>query len=344
VLAVVKTRPAAGIELLDRPEPAITRPDDVLLRVAACGICGSDLQYYQWHDHLADEITLPRILGHEVAGTVIEVGDAVTEFVPGDRVVSESWARCGRCQPCRLGHANLCEQLLRIGHTIDGGMAPLIVVPEISLYPIPDSLSFGEAATLKPLGVALHSFERAGFAPGDTVAVVGPGTIGLLSCLVAKAAGAGGIALIGLARDARRLALAREFGFATVDASQTDPVTAVREMTGGRGAHLVIEASGGPATLDLAAALARPGGGVSLVGLAAPGQVHTKELVMKELTIWGSLTRLPSTWYRAIALAASGAVDLAPLITHRLPLEQVEDGFQLLMDRSAIKVILEPGS
>lgn len=342
MLAVTKTRPEPGIEILERPEPRIQKDDDVLLEVAACGVCGTDLHFYEWAGDFTDEITLPRILGHEVAGTVVEVGRAVTTFRMGDRVVTETWGGCGRCYYCRLGRFNHCLHQVRIGQKADGGMARYIVIPEVSLYKTPEDIASDEAAVVEVVGVALRCLERVDLKPGDDVAVIGPGPVGLCAALLADRAGAHRVIVLGLAEDEMRLAMARRLGCDVVTGNRQDAVAAVRELTDGRGVDLTIDASGGPGTISLAVELAKPGGQVGLIGLSPEAPFSPTRAIMKELTIHTSFRRLPSTWQRAINLVATRKVDVRPLITHRLPVARAEEAFELLLRREGIKAIITP--
>jgi 2-desacetyl-2-hydroxyethyl bacteriochlorophyllide A dehydrogenase len=337
--AILKSGPGRGVELAECPSPKLVGAQDVMLEVSACGICGSDVQCYLGEERHLAGMPLPVILGHEVAGTILEVGGDVVDFVPGDRVVVESLAPCGGCEFCRLGMFNHCERGTRLGHTVDGGMAPLVAVPGSALFRIPDSLRFDHAAVLKPLGVALRAFERAPLQPGETVAVIGPGTVGLLAGMIARASGAAAIAIIGLERDRGRLELAASLGLTPVI---DDPLDAVRELTGGRGSHLTIDASGGTGTLGLSVELTRPGGSIVLLGISGEERVSPAAAIMKELSIHGSLTRQPGTWQRAIALLAAGVIDVEPLITHRIALEEVEAAFEALVAGEGVKYVLEP--
>lgn len=342
MLAVVKTRPEPGIEILDRPEPTIARDDHVLLEVGACGVCGSDLHFYEWAPHMRGEITLPRILGHEVAGTVIEVGRAVTQFKPGDRVVTETWGGCGRCYYCRLGRFNQCMYQTRIGQKAEGGMARYVVVPDISLYSIPADMPLDEAAVVEPVGVALHSVERVDLKPGDTVAVIGPGPIGILAAMLADRAGANRVIVLGLAADKARLDLVRRMGYDVVVTDREDPLEAVRSRTTGRGAELVLDASGGSGTLSLALELVRLGGQIGIVGMSPEAPFNPSIAALKEVTMYGSFRRQPSTWFRAIKLVASRKIDVRPLITHRVVVAEARGVFEILLHRDGIKAIIAP--
>ena len=345
MLAVVKTKPEKGVALLEKPVPAIKNDDHVLIKVDACGICGSDVHFYEWPPEMKLEqmVKIPRILGHELAGTVEEVGKNVVGFEPGDRVVSETWGGCGFCYFCRLGRFNHCMHQTRIGQQVDGAMTDYVVVPYFSLYGIPDEVNTEEAAVIEPLGVALHAYERCEFKPGDDVLVIGPGPIGLLAAQIALSGGAGKVMVLGLDIDRERLEMAEGFGAEAINVEEVDFYQAVSDITQGKGADLVLDISGGRDTLTQAIRMVKPGGQVVEVGLGPPGEFNYTDLVAKEVTVHGSFRRQPSTWYRAINMVASNVVDLRPLITHALPVSQAVEGFELLIGRKAIKVILVPG-
>lgn len=342
MLAVTKTSRERGVEILDRPEPGPLGDGEVLLEVAACGICGTDLHFYEGIEHVGVELTLPRILGHEVAGTVVEVGPRATGVAVGDRVVTETWGGCGRCRLCRLGQFNLCLHQRRLGQAVDGGMTRYVVVPDLSLYRIPGDMPLDEAAVVEPVGVALHALELVDVKPGDTVAVIGPGPIGLLAAMLADVAGAARVLMVGLEADGERLEMARHLGCKVAVADQGDPIDTARELSGGLGVDVALDASGGPGTVGLAVDLVRPGGAVVLIGLSPPATFDPSLAVVKEVTIRGAFRRQPVTWERAIALVASRRVDVRPLITQRVPVTRAEAAFESLLARRGIKTIVVP--
>ena len=304
MLAVVKSKPQVGIEIMEVPEPS-PREDEVLVRVEACGICGTDVHFYEWLEH-SRWITLPRVLGHEVVGQVARMGDRVKGFEIGQRVVTETWGGCGFCYYCRLGRFNSCETQLRIGQHSDGGMARHVTIPAVSLFPIPEELSTADAAVLEPLGVALHALERCRFKPGDDVAILGPGPIGLLATQLMRQSGAATVVVAGLAEDAQRLSFAENWGGIPVNVSEEDLTERIRKLTAGRGVDLTFEMSGGDGALDLAVSITKPGGQVAVVGLGNPGVFDTNRMVHKEIDLIGSWRRQPSSWFRAINLVKEG--------------------------------------
>jgi 2-desacetyl-2-hydroxyethyl bacteriochlorophyllide A dehydrogenase len=343
MLAVYKSGPVPGIDVLDRPEPDLVRSDMVRVEVGACGICGTDLDIYHWGPVSARLITVPRILGHEVAGTVVETGHAVSGFKVGDRVVLDTSGRCGKCYYCRLGRFNHClDQQDKLGQQIDGGMTRFVVVPEITLNRLPEGMPFEEASVIQPMTTAMHCIERVNITPGDDVAIIGPGPIGQLTAMLAERAGAHRIIVLGMSIDQPRLQMARDKGYDVVVSDRDDPVAAVRELTGGWGVEVAIDASGGAGTLGLAIDLIRMGGHVGIIGHSPPGTFDASHALTKEATIYTTWRRLPVTWDHAINLAATRKVDVRSLITHRLPLGRVREAFEALERREAMKAIMLP--
>ncbi len=342
MLAVVKSKAEVGINILDVPEPRI-RKDEIMIEVKACGICGSDLHIYEWEPFIR-WVTLPRVLGHEVAGVIHEVGEEVTGFEPGDRVVTETWGGCGNCYYCRLGKFNHCMYQKRIGQHVDGGMTKYVTVPANSLYKIPEEVDFLEASVIEPLGVMLHAFERCDMKPGDDVAIIGPGPLGLLGVMLAKASGASKVFVSGLKADSERLEFARKLGAVTVNSADENLKDKIFDLTDAKGVDIVMDVSGGKGSLTEAAGVAKLGGQIGLVGLGPESMFNANIIVDKELSVQGSFRRQPSSWYRAIKLVASRVVDAKSIITHVLPLERADEGFQSLLRKEDVKIVLVPQS
>ncbi|MBI5969405.1 MAG: alcohol dehydrogenase catalytic domain-containing protein [Deltaproteobacteria bacterium] len=346
MLAFVKKKAGFGGELLKWLEPSIQNPNEVLIEVKACGICGSDVHFYEWPEEmeaqLSKAITFPRVLGHEVAGILREVGSQAKDFKVGDQVVCETWGGCGLCYYCRLGRFNHCLYQKRIGQKADGGMAKYVVVPSLSLYKIPENLSFNEGAVVEPLGVALHAFERCHFKAGDDMVIIGPGPIGLLGAMIAQAMGVGKLFVLGLDVDADRLQVASSLGAKSLDITRDDYQGIILGATEGKGVDLVLDVSGGKDSIPIALKLIKQGGEILEVGIGPVFPFDYVELVRKEAILIGSYRRLPSTWMRAINLIASKKVDVRPVMTHLLPLEKTREGFETLRQRKGLKVILNP--
>jgi len=338
--ALVKTEWKPGaMEIREVEKPSI-RHDEVLIKVDYVGICGTDLEIYKATSPIP--IKLPRILGHEFSGVVTEVGEEVTDVKIGERVVSETGVVCRRCVFCKTGRQNLCPYRSPIGIGRDGAFAEYVKAPSINIHKIPSNVSLKEAALTEPLSVASHAvIERSGIRAGDSVAVIGAGAIGLLILECAAIAGAEKIFISG--RHENRLKVASSLGAdVTVNERKENPVDKVMELTSGLGVDIAYEATGNPKAVEQAISMTKKGGKVVLVG------VHSKPLekfnihniVSNEKTILGCWTHRSSTWDLALSLLSSGKVRANPVITHILPLEEFEKGFELLRRREAIKVLM----
>jgi threonine 3-dehydrogenase len=338
--ALAKVTPGPGLELIDRPMPE-PRNGEVLLRMNAASICGTDLHLFGWDDWAVENLEPPRILGHELAGTVVGVGPGVTRVKEGDLVGVESHIACWQCAQCARGEAHLCADLQVIGVHVDGGFAEYVAIPEANAIES-NGLDPAVVALQEPMGNAVH----AAFAEpieGRSVLVTGCGPIGLCSVGIARAAGAS--LVIATDTEAYRLDLARAMG-AHLALDAADPSTAerIREATGGPGVDVVLEMSGASAALDQALHLVTRGGSISLLGIfGEPPTVDLSDLViMKGVRLHGIFgRRIYDTWDRTQALLRGG-LDVSPIITHRLDLADWERAFELLASRHAGKVVLLP--
>jgi L-iditol 2-dehydrogenase len=342
--ALVKTARGPGrLELQDRPVPTI-EPDEVLIRVRACGICGSDLKI----EDDRHPYTPPVVIGHEFAGEIAALGARVSGWAAGDRVVSEQHTRaCGRCRQCLTGNAFACALKRAPGYFVDGAFAEYIRVPAWLLHRIPDGLSFVEAALAEPAAVAAHGvLDRAGVPPESVVLVLGCGPIGLIAARMAQAAGAAKVIITGVDRDEQaRLPKARELGIdCVVNVSRSDLAACVLDLTGGAGADLVVELSGAEAAIGQAFRLARRLGQVVVIGQPPRDDmpIPYREALFRALTVSFSYSSRYSSWERALSLFARGAIRPAQLITHVLPLAAWQSGFELARSGAAVKVVLEP--
>ena len=342
--ALVKTRKGVGhIEVRDVPEPH-PEEGEVTIEVAACGICGSDIHVR--HDSFP--YWPPVILGHEFTGTIMELGPGCRRFRTGDRVIAEPHTKaCGQCYLCRTGNVQICPEKRSPGWGIDGGMAELICYPERLLHAIPEDMSWDQAAVVEPTANAVTDLLlRTGVTPGDFVAVQGPGPIGLTAAMVARAAGARDVAVIGTPGDVElRLPKARELGFSHVlDIGETDPVEAVLELTDGRGADIVVECSGAPAAIPVSASLVRKRGKICAIGLTGNRMVELPwdAFQFKVVDLIFCLSTEYESWDRTISLIHSGRVPAERLITHREPLENWESVFDDIENLQALKGLMIP--
>ena len=341
--ALLLTEPSR-LSVAEVDDPAVG-PGDVLVRVAACGICGSDVHGF---DGSSGRRIPPLVMGHEAAGTVESVGPGVTDFAPGDRVTFDSTVSCGDCHFCRRGDVNLCDDRTVLGvscgdYRRHGAFAEFVAVPERICYALPDGLPFEHAALIEAVSVAVHAANRTPIALGDSVAVVGSGMIGLLAVQAVRLAGAGTVIAVDL--DADRLELAKELGAdLTLKADAVDVPAEIRKHTGGRGADAALEVVGATATVRTAIDAVRKGGAVTLVGNLAPTvELPLQSVVTRELSLFG--TCASSGEYPAcIDLMTRGAIRVAPLITAQAPLEAGPEWFDRLHggEKGAMKVVLRP--
>lgn len=342
--AVRKERHAPGLDLVEVPVPAI-RSDEVLVRVEAASVCGTDLHIYNWDSWARQRIRPPLVLGHELAGTVVEAGPLVRNARVGDYVSAESHVTCGVCFHCRTGRAHMCEQTRILGVDRDGAFAEYVAVPDSVLWQNDRAKLPPEIATLQePFGNAVFAVGHADLA-GRTVAVLGCGPVGLFSIGIARASGAGRI----VASDTRlfRLDLARRMGAHEIlDVSaRTDATAALVELNEGQHFDVVFEMSGAPEAIETAFTAARNGGRVILFGIPAhPVQVDVAEaLIFKNLDVSAvSGRQVWDTWYRTRWLLEHGVVDLRPLVTAECGLDGYQHAFESLASGDACKIVLRP--
>ena len=315
---------------------------EVLLKVAACGICGTDVHIYHG-DKGSAEVTPPVILGHELSGTVAQVGAGVTRLKPGDRVAVDPNRYCGECHYCNIGKKQLCSNLFAVGVNRDGGFAEYCYVPEDQCYPLSDGVPLEYGAMAEPLACCIHGIDRAKIRLGDTVLVIGGGAIGLLMVQLAKQSGA---SLVILSEPAAiRRATGRQIGAdGVIDPSCEDVSERLRQLTGTDGVDVVIECVGNTAATAQAFEAAKRGATILLFSVPKAGAIHSlslEEVYQKELTILGSMIN-PDTHQRAVDLINRGRIQLEPIITHRFPLEQVKEAILMQMSGQAVKVMVEP--
>jgi L-iditol 2-dehydrogenase len=332
---------------VDRPRPG---PFEVLCRVRAAAICGTDPHIIQGHYPGFWPKDWPLVPGHEWCGDVVELGEGTEAlgWEVGTRVAGTSHAPCGFCRRCVEGRYNICENFGveglhdQYGHNAPGAYAEYVVHSVRSVFPVPDQLSDEEAAMLDPAGVALHTVMRGGHRPGDTVVVVGPGVMGLLVAECARALGAGRVIVVG--RGAR-LRKAADLGYDVVDFTGVDPVAAVRERTyRGFGADVALECSGAPEAVGQCVDLVRKGGRVAIIGIPLENAtLPMPRTVLDEIDVVG-VRATAGEMPRAIELAATGRIRLGELVTHRFALEDFADAYATFTERrdGALKVIVRP--
>ncbi len=331
------------IEGMTDPEPG---PHEVVVAIRACGICGSDVHGM---DGSTGRRQPPIVMGHEASGVIAVVGAEVRDWRAGDRVTFDSTASCGECAYCQRGQINLCDCRRVFGvscgdYRQHGAFARYLSVPQHILYRVPDSLSFEHAAFVEPLSVAVHAVGRTGASPDDTAVVIGAGVIGLLTMQVLRARGCQRVIAVDV--DESRLGIARLCGAALVlNSAKEDALAKILDDTNGAGAALVFEAVGVEATVDTAVRCAAKGGSVVLIGNVSPRVgMALQAVVTRELSLLGSCASA-GEYPACLELMASGAVDVAPLISAVAPLAEGPEWFRRLHDREAglLKVILTPG-
>ena len=342
------------LEMKDVPVPT-PGPHEVLVRVAACGICGSDVHGY---DGSSGRRIPPIVMGHEAAGTIAALGSDVTNLVKDERVTFDSTISCGVCAFCRRGEVNLCNHREVLGVSCDdyrraGAFAEYVVVPSQIVYRLPPSISFPEAALLEAVAVAVHAVSLAEIVPHeivpqknvpqDAALVMGAGTIGLLCLQALRAAGWARVFIADI--DESRLALAKKTGATSALLAGSELVEQVSQLTKGEGVDLVVEAVGRNETVTGSIAAVRKGGTVVLVGNISPEvTLPLQKVVTRQIRLQGSCASA-GEYPRSIELMASGAIDVKPLITAVAPLEEGPDWFKRLHVREPglTKVVLTPG-
>lgn len=322
---------------VEEPHPA---PNEAIIEVEAAGICGTDLhiQNGSW------SVNPPVIMGHEFSGRIVQLGNGVMGWSTGDRVVSEVPRVCGTCEYCVSGNYHLCDQRKAMGYAVDGAFTKLVAVPSRNLHKLPHNLTSEEAAIVEPLADVMHAMLAVSqVKPGDSVAIVGPGPIGLLGAQVAKACGAIQVVVTGLSKDAERLNLAEKLGATTINVDEQDPIQRMMSSTSGRGFDLVLEASGSPSGATLALSTVRKKGQVTLIGLhSREAQVDLNRIVQREIRLAGSWVNVRDDWDRALRIVSAGLVHLKPLISGTFRLEEWQQAFELCRAGRAIKVLLIP--
>ena len=316
----------------------------VLVRVAAAGICMSDVEV--WRGTRPEPyVRYPVIPGHEWCGTVEELGPSAAGLRVGDRVAVEGHNYCGKCPWCRNGETNLCETYNEHGFTLPGGFAEYVVARADLAHAFSDMLPFEAAALTEPYACVVHAIRRAAVKAGDTVAVLGSGTLSLLAAAGLGLAGVERTVIVTRSRTNERIA--RQVGATDYLTTDEDPVARLRDLTGGRGADVVLEAVGHESAVPLAFDLARRGGTVALMGIAGGGKQPRLEadvFALKDLRVHGVFAYTSRDYVDALRLLESGRVEVAPLVTHRFPLPDFEKAFDLLATRRepVVKVLLRP--
>ncbi|MBN8242256.1 L-threonine 3-dehydrogenase [Nitratireductor aquimarinus] len=336
--ALVKSRPEEGLWMERVPVPEIG-PNDVLIKVRKTAICGTDVHIWNWDEWAQNTVPVPLVTGHEFVGEVTEVGSAVTEYKPGQRVSGEGHIVCGHCRNCRAGRGHLCHNTLGVGVHRAGAFAEFIALPQHNVVPIPDNIPDEIAAIFDPLGNAVHtalSFDLV----GEDVLVTGAGPIGIMGALVAQAVGARKVVITDI--NPGRLELARKLGVQhTMNAAEETLPEVMRQLGMTEGFDVGLEMSGAaPAFRDMIDAM-NNGGKIAILGIAPAGfEIDWNKVIFKMLHLKGIYGReMFETWYKMIALVQT-RLDVRDLITHRIAADDFREGFAAMRSGEAGKVVM----
>jgi len=333
------------IRLDERPEPEVLAPDDAVVRVDATGVCGSDLHIYHGRVKIEPGFTI----GHELVGTVIAAGDAVTRVDVGDRVLGCFHTACGSCFFCMRGQYHKCDEARVFGHgatlgSLQGAQAEQVLVPRanLTLRRVPDGMSDDAALFAGDvMGTGYHAVVAADLRPGDTAVVLGLGPVGLCAVQVARACGAANVVGVDTVPD--RLEVARSFGAEAVHLTEQDPRAAVKAASEGRGADVVVEAVGHPDALDMACRMARKAGTVSVVGVYAERcEVHMGVVWIKALRLVTGHANVIAHVDPVLAMMQSGLLDPARLVSRHMKLEDAPQAYEAYANREALKIVMSP--
>ena len=339
--ALVKYQKGDGfVEIREVPVP-VSGEDEVLIKVSACGICGSDIHIF--HNEYPNNP--PVIMGHELSGIIEKIGSQVSDWSPGNRVVTElHLASCGKCKLCRTGNQHVCSAKRPLGSKTDGGFANYIKVPQRLVHKIPDNVDLIDAAITEPTAICIHSLLEFGrVKPGNFVVILGPGPIGLISAIIVKNSGARHIVIAGTNKDeAKRLKVATELGVNTVvNVEKEDLVKVINELTDGIGADVAIEASGAPAAINQAVQICCRQGTIIAIGMTQKEQIlfNWNRAIIKETRIFMPFSSTWTSWEQALQLLSKKIIDVKSL-TNRRPLEEWKDAFDEVKNAKAIKTLL----
>ncbi len=342
--AVVKYDNVAGAtEVRSVPVPEIG-PDDVLVKVAYIGVCGSDPHMH--HNRVSYKVNVPLILGHEFSGTIEKVGANVKGYAVGEAVTCETHADyCGKCELCRTNNYHVCRERKGFGFQANGAFAKYVKVPSRILHKLPAGVSLREASLTEPLCVAYNAIVKySKVKPGDTVVIIGPGPIGILCTKMVSMVGAANIVVVGTEGDDGRLEIAKEYGATmTINSSVEDPLPKIMALGDGYGADTVVDTAGFSPTLKLSMDAVRPRGQITKIGWGpSPVGFSLDPLLAKVITLQGVFSHTWEVWEKCLVLMDKKMVDLNPMVTHELPLDQWEKSFELMESKEGLKIVLTP--
>jgi threonine 3-dehydrogenase len=339
--ALVKEKPVRGATFTERPMPEIG-DDDLLVKVHAAAICGTDIHIYQWNEYASSRIKLPLLFGHEFSAEVVEVGRNVANFKKGDRVAGETHVPCGHCFQCTTGLQHICKDMKIVGVHMDGAFAEYAVLPAVCAWKLDPAISYEIGATMEPFGIGVHAMSKTKPA-GKKVIVFGCGPIGIYAQMVAKFSGAEYV--IGVDISKERLDLAKKMGTDIVlNAKTVNVVDEVNKITKGLGTDIVVELTGNKAVVNEATKTLRRGGDVVLVGLYS-GSVEwdlVNHVIYKEANVYGVTGRIMwDTWWTAQSILLSGKFNTGPVITHYFDLKDFDKALQLAESASTGKIVFK---
>ena len=342
--AILKTRKGKGnIEIKEIPTPK-PAAGEVLIKVKAAGLCHTDIYLYQWDSFFetAFNVSPPVVMGHEFAGIISDVGAGVSLVKPGDSVIVNPVLFCGHCYYCQIGSLQLCMNRPLLGYEVNGGFAEYVVIRETNVYKLPPHVNLEVAALAEPFGTSIHALGRVHIEPGEKLLISGPGPIGLMTQILALKSGASRIYISGLSKDKERLQVAKKLGGIPVNVEEVNIKKFILDETNGMGVDVAFEASGSSKALMEDLALIRKGGRLGVLGLSKTASFEPAFLVADEKSIIGIRSYTADTWRRCQEILSNQTVDLTPIISHRLPLRELEKGIQLVENSMALKVLLIP--
>jgi threonine dehydrogenase-like Zn-dependent dehydrogenase len=324
---------------MPKPQPG---PGQILVQIKATGICYTDVSILNNKYKGRKPVPIPVIMGHEGAGVIAELGPGVKDLTVGDRIGMEVLSGCGKCLQCQRGFKNMCQDWEHLGITCHGTFAEYVVLPANLAHKLPDEVDFAEAAFLEPLSLVVRSLEHSKPMVGETVAILGPGSLGMFHLQAYKAAGASKVIMVGLDQDRERFEVARELGADhLLNLSQQDPVKAILEYTDGQGADIVVETANSPKATQMAFDLAAPRGRVILFGLYPEATFSPVQMLRKGLTVIGDVALVPRQFLMAMNWVKSGKVSVQKMITKRFSLDQAREAFEAGRQGTTVKVLFE---
>lgn len=337
--SLAKTQPEKGIWMIDSPMPKIG-PNDVMIKIRKTAICGTDMHIFNWDEWSQNTIPVPMVVGHEYVGEVVEIGSEVKGFKNGDRVSGEGHITCGHCRNCRAGRVHLCRNSIGVGVNRQGAFAEYLVIPAFNAFKIPSNISDEMAAIFDPFGNAVHtalSFDLV----GEDVLITGAGPIGIMAAAVAKHVGARYVVITDI--NEYRLGLARQMGVTrAVNVSEESLTDTMSELGMAEGFDVGLEMSGVPSAFSDMLAKMNHGGKIAMLGIPPKSvAIDWNQVIFKGLTIKGIYGReMFETWYKMVSLLQSG-LDLSPIITHSMPIDDFQSGFDIMGSGKSGKVILD---